>query len=377
MLRTSIVLEADGFRANVHSRYTVKIGVDDFSALPEKAQLQAFDECFRGALSTRFNVGQLPLFEIHAIKFGPETWKLIHVEHHAVHDGWSFGRLWGEIQTAYNAIDSGVEPALPALPIQYQQFVHWQRERFAGSYGVEALDFWCGNLAGFDRHQVATMPRQLQEKGSINSFTTVVCESRCVQIELASRKLGVSAFVLMFSTFLLLLARRTAQEDLTVGTAVGARTDPDLEPLIGMIVNTLPVRVRLGHDRCIRTTCRLVQTSLFKSLRYPDVPLSLIVRRLGLTETRGRNPVFQHCFSFHDSAIPRIKLNGATGRIEEEHNRVSKFEINVVVIPPDIVRGTKRMRMFWQFTEGLLDDSEFARFADEYTELLVHVVASA
>ncbi|MDM0030594.1 condensation domain-containing protein [Variovorax sp. J22P271] len=377
MLRTTIALETDGFRANVHPHHTVNISIDDLSALPEKAQLQAFDECFRRALARRFRVEQLPLFEICAIKFGPEAWKLIQVEHHAVHDGWSFGRLWTEIQTAYNAFDSGDKPSLPALPTQYQQFVHWQRERLAGSYGTAALEFWCSYLAEFDHHRVVTVSSKSQRQGKISNFTTEVSESHCVRVELAARKLGVSAFVLMFSTFILLLAHRTAQEELTVGTAVSARTEPDLEPLIGMIVNTLPIRVSLGHDRSIRTTCRLVQTSLFKSLRYPDVPLSLIVRRLGLTETRGRNPVFQQCFSFHDSVIPRIELNGATGLIEEEHNCVSKFDINVVAIPPNIARGTKSMRMFWQFAEGLLSESECVRFADEYAALLVQVVASA
>lgn len=370
MLRTTITVDDDGYRAIVHPPYRFPIPRHDLSGLPPAEQEAAMTALFDGCVRRNFNVEELPLFDLQAAQLAPDAWRLVQVEHHVVHDGWSLGRLWSEIQQAYNALIDGAAPDLPALAAQYQQFVAWQRSRMEGAYGRAALDFWCNYLSGAPGE---TSPARGRGTGS-------ALGGHGLQIELSAetfgtvretaRRLAVSDFVVMFSVFSRLLAAKTGQRDLVVGTAVNARTETEIEPLIGMVVNTIPVRVALQGGDTLTSIGRNVQTSLFKALRYQDVPLSLIVRRLGIAQTRGRNPVFQNCFSFHDSAVPRIDLRGAAGEIREAQNQSSKFDINVVVIPPSESRGATHARMFWQFAEGLFSPEEGRSLANEYVDLL-------
>jgi hypothetical protein len=366
MLRTTISLGDDGYRATVHDPYHFTVPVHDLSGLPEEHRRRALGALRHQRQDRVFDLGTLPLLSLDAVRLGPGQWQLIQVEHHAVHDGWSFGRFWAEVQAGY------AEPpaALPPVPAQYQQFVSWQRARMAGEYAREAIGFWTRYLDGAADVTLGRSAAPTDRLDGPNLETTVPAET-FDRIRGTARRLAVSPFVLMFSVYARLLAERSGETDFCIGTAVNARTEPELEPMIGMVVNTIPVRVTVRGDEPLD---RAVQRSLFRALRYNDVPLSLIVRRLKLAQKRGRNPVFQHCFSFHDSQVPRLRLGDAATEIREEQNQTAKFDMNIVVIPPSETRAAGHARMFWQFSRSVFTRAEAQAFARDYERLLARTL---
>jgi len=373
MLRTTISLGDDGYRATVHEPFHFSVPFHDLSGLPELERQRALAALRHDRQDRVFDVETLPLLSIDAVRLAPGEWRLIQVEHHVVHDGWSFGRFWDEVQASYNALVAGRRPRLPALAAQYQQFVSWQRGRMEGEYGEEAVDFWTGYLDGAADVTLGGPPAQSYRLDGHNLETTVPAET-FDRIRDTARRLAVSPFVLMFSVYARLLAEKSGETDFCVGTAVNARTEAELEPLIGMVVNTIPVRVTVHDADPLARVFRGVQGSLFRALRYNDVPLSLIVRRLGIAQKRGRNPVFQHCFSFHDSQVPRLELGNAAAEIHEEQNQTAKFDMNIVVIPPSATRDAKHARMFWQFSRSVFARAEAVAFARDYEHLLARVL---
>lgn len=370
MLRTTIGLEEKGYQATIHPPYDYEIQVHDFTALGPSDRDKAIKALFHRYTDRAFDVAKLPLLDIQAVHISAHKWLLIQVEHHVVHDGWSLGKIWQEIQDAYNAYADGVEPALPDLPAHYQQFVAWQRSRMEGDYGKAALDFWHKYLEGATS-DIELGRRQLSgaSLGGHNLELTLPVTD-CVLLRERAQALSVSEFVLMFAVFARLLEEKSGANDFTIGTAVNARTERQLEPIIGMVVNTIPIRVRPREEKTFGALCRHVQTSLFQTLRYQDVPLSLIVRRLGVSQQRGRNPVFQHCFSFHDSLVPKLELKNARGDVKEAQNQASKFDINVIVMPPRRSRGPEAARMFWQFSKEVFSQDEAHQLSAEYIGLL-------
>lgn len=372
MLRTTIVLEADGYRAHIHRPFEFKVVRHDLSALPEPEANLALTELVHNATQRVFDLTELPLLTIHAVRLGPLKWTLIQVEHHVIHDGWSVGRFWRDVAFAYNGFaQSEDEPKQDALPASYQQFVAWQRARMEGPYGEQALDFWCDYLQGSTKQLSLGDPNQAPAD-SLDGRTYEVHLSEEVygKVRVLAKNLAVSNFVLLFSLFGVLVASKTDQTDFAIGTAVGARTERDLEPLVGMVVNTIPVRMSLEANADISSVARQTQASLFKAMRYQDVPLSLIIRRLKIAQKRGYNPVFQHCFSFHDSDVPRLRMGDAVCEVHEEQNQSSKFEVNVVVIPPDGRTATNHARILWQFARSAFSDASAKAFIAEYGALL-------
>lgn len=369
MLRTTISLAQDGYRATVHDPFAFTIPCHDLTRLPESERGPALEALRLRLQDQVFDTARLPLLTIDAVRLDTDEWALLQVEHHAVHDGWSFGRLWDEIQVHHNALLDGARTDLPPLPAQYQRFVRWQRDRMAGEYGGRAVDFWTGYLDGAGE---VTLGGRHTRSGGLDghNLEIVLSAETFALIRARSAELAVTPFVLMFSVYARFLAERGGAEDFCVGTAVNARSERELEPLIGMLVNTIPVRVSAERDAPLSRVVRGVQSSLFRAMRYHDVPLSLIVRRLGLAQRRGRNPVFQHCFSFHDSEVPRLRLGEGTAEIREAQNQSAKFDMNVVVIPPSPTRDTGRARMFWQFSRDVFTRERAVGLAHEYERLL-------
>ena len=369
-LRTTISLHAKGYLATVHSRFEFEIGYHDLSEIPEVHQEDAFEDLKLDCMRRTFDLETLPLLDIHVVCFGQDVWRLIHVEHHVVHDGWSFGLFWNEVQQAYNAFKAGQPPDLAAPPVQYQQFVAWQRKRIRGDYGQTALTFWRDYLEGTALEISVASGQSTGSSLAGRNFEFSLSSETCNAVKGAARRFNVSEFMVMFSVFSITLSQASGVSDFAIGTAVSARTETEIEPMIGMVVNTTPIRVVVEPDAKLRSVCHYVRTSLFQVLRYQDLPLSSLVRELGIVQKRGRNPIFQHCFSFHDSSVPRIELEGVEGYIEETQNQTAKFDINVVTIPAKAERGTVETRMFWQFSDGLFGHEECCALIEAFLSLL-------
>jgi amino acid adenylation domain-containing protein len=370
MLRTTIHVGTDGYCSKVHPPYRFEIPVCDLTRSTADAQVEILRNLLDSAVNTVFDVERLPLLKILGVRRAYDEWTLIQVEHHVVHDGWSIGRLWAEIQECYVADVQARAPVLPKLPAQYQQFVQWQRERLTGAYGKEALDFYCGYLSGAD-FDVRISQSQPHDRGlGGHNVRQILSESAYGKVRRLARDRNVSDFAILFSVFALFLAKHGGKDDFCVGTASSARTHRELEPLVGMIVNTIPVRTKIESTRSLSAILDRMHGSLLEALTYQDIPLSMIVQRLGLTQSEGRNPIFQHCFSFHDSDIPSFDFADARGELREEQNQTAKFDINVIVIPPGPMRSSIEARVLWEFSSRQFAAEEAEHFAALYAELL-------
>jgi amino acid adenylation domain-containing protein len=375
MLRTTIHLDGEGYRSKVHPPYRFEIPVIDLTRATREAQTEVLRGLLDTTLNTVFDVERLPLLKMLAIRLAQTDWMLIQVEHHVVHDGWSIGRLWGEIRECYVADLQARAPALPELPAQYQQFVQWQRVNLDGAYGKEALDFYAGYLSGAD-YDIHISQARAHDRGlGGHNVRQTLPESTYAKVRRLARDANVSDFAILFSVFALFLSKCSGKDDFCVGTASGARTDRELEPLVGMIVNTIPVRTKVDRARSLSTILHRVHGSVLEALKYQDIPLSMIVQRLGLTQSEGRNPIFQHCFSFHDSDMPSFDFGDAQGELREEQNQTAKFDINVIVIPPGPTRSSNEARVLWEFSSRHFAAEEAERFASSYAEMLEAALA--
>src|SRR5260370_2493062 len=73
---------------------------------------------------------------------------LAHVEHHLVHDGWSYAVFLHELQALYPAFAAGLPSPLAEPAVQYADFARWQRDWLRGEVLGACLSFWTAELAG-------------------------------------------------------------------------------------------------------------------------------------------------------------------------------------------------------------------------------------
>jgi iturin family lipopeptide synthetase B len=103
-------------------------------------------------------------------------------------------------------------------------------------------------------------------------------------------------YMVLLSAYNVLLSKYSGQEDIIVGTPVAGRAHPDLEPLIGMFVNTLAIRNHLSADKSFASFLEEVKETTLGAFEHQDYPFEELVERLKVKRDASRNPVFDTMF---------------------------------------------------------------------------------
>jgi amino acid adenylation domain-containing protein len=194
------------------------------------------------------------------------------VTHHLVSDGWSqavFLRELAWLYAAHCGLPGASADALPALPLSFSAHAWHLHERAhlpaTQAAREAALDHWQATLA--QPLPLLDLPTD-HPRGAHPNFTgrshhfTLPPESLDGLHELA-RAQGSTLHAVLMAAFALLLSRHSGQADLCIGTPVARRDTPELESLIGFVVDrsTLMPRSRPCTPRCKRRCRRPVNTT--------------------------------------------------------------------------------------------------------------------
>jgi len=331
-----------------------------------------------------FDLTRPPLARWLLLRHGDDQNTFVHVEHHFVHDGWSLAVFLSELRVLYPACAAGQPSPLPELAVQYADFAFWQRDWMQGEVLRAHIDHWTARLAGApDTLELpADRPRPpvMTFRGAAPRIRIPAELSRALRA--FSREHRVSLFSTMYAGFAALLYRYTGQQDLLVGTGAANRGVPKLEPLLGMLVNTLVLRTRVSADQPFSRLLDQVQQTVVETLAWSDTPVDAVIDAIGPVRDPSRTPLFQVMFSFHDSAVPDLDFGGLSGMVTERANGSAKSDLNVIVIPRAAQRLGRASRpedddltMIWEYSTDLFDEATMSRMVTHYLTLLADAVA--
>jgi amino acid adenylation domain-containing protein len=318
----------------IHEPWTVSIPVVDLQ-LTEAAERE---QQIRGLILQEgqkpFDLGLGPLLRLTLLRLEPSEYVLVLTEHHLVHDGWTQGVLISEFLAIYTALAEGRAPVLPELEIQYADFAYWQRQWMRGEILERQLAYWKNRLAGAppvlelptDRPRPAVQTFQGDEQ-SLDLPVNLSQELRAF-----SRREGVTLFMTMLAAFVALLYRYTGQADMNIGTGVANRRLREIEGLLGMIINTVALRVDASGDPTFREFLVQVREVCLEAYEHQDLPFEKLVEELQPERSLSYMPLFQVMFSFMDTPTKDLELPGLQLSPVNAHNRSAKFDLNVVIV---------------------------------------------
>jgi len=283
----------------------------------------------------RFDLARGPLLRASLARSRDEEHVVIQTEHHLVHDGWAEAVLLGDLLEFYGAFHQGRAPRLPDLPIQFVDFACWQREWLRGEIFERQLAYWRAHLAGapplLELPTDRPRPAVLSAHGGAHE---VIFPAALVRdLARLGRRQGVTLFMSMLAGFAALLGRLSGQEDVVTGTGIANRRRFETEGMLGMIINTLPLRTNLSGSPGVEELLRRVRETCLGAYAHQDVPFDRIVEVLQPHRSLSHTPLFQVLFAFHDARMPEIDLPGITVRPGELHNRSAKFDLTLIVRP--------------------------------------------
>lgn len=272
------------------------------------------------------------------VRLAPRTHVLMVTMHHIVSDGWSLGIFMEEFARVYTAAARGATPDLPPLDISYADFARRQRRDLPGPRLQRGMDYWRRQLA--DPPQLLDLPPDLPGGGldaDGHRCLDGAAEERVIGARLKARltevgqSAGASLFATMLTAYLTLLMRLTQQSDLIVGTPVSGRMRQDTEPLIGLFLNTLALRVRLDPAMRFREALDQVQAMLLGGLEHHEIPFDQVVQDIAPARGQSDHALFELMFNFTPSPARRLDLPGLSAEFEQPPTQRCEFS-NVVYV---------------------------------------------
>lgn len=373
-LRTTFV-EAEGVPLQaVAEHLDVPLPLVDLAAIEPERREPVCRVLLRAESARRFELDRGPLFRVLLVRLAAAEHVLFVDLHHLIADGWSLRVLWQDLALLYRSHLEGVAPALRPLPIQYGDFAEAQRRWLRGEVLEAQLEHWREALAGAPT--LLELPSD-RPRPRVQTFAGARAGRRLRSasietLEALSRREGTTLFVVLLAAFGALLHRFTGQRDLLVGAPVANRNRVETEPLIGLFVNTLPLRMRPSGDLRFRDLVGQVRESTLETLARSEVPFEKIVEELSPARSLGHNPVFQVVFAL-DTEPPAVRALAGVRVCEVEiEPRTVKFDLALAVT----CTADGGFHAAIQYRTALFDRWRIERMLDQYECLLAVAAAS-
>ncbi|MFI2782761.1 amino acid adenylation domain-containing protein [Streptomyces sp. ALB3] len=201
---------------------------------------EALDRFLLADRGSRFDPGTPPLLRISLITRGPDSAALVLTAHHVLFDGWSVPVLMQDLLRLYGS--GGDNTALPRVR-GYREFLVWQARQ---NRAVSAAA-WADELEGFDEPALLVGDRPSGAHGDdIGHVEVPLADGLARELASCATDLGVTLNTLVQGAWAVLLGELTGRQDVVFGATVSGRPPavPDVESMVGLFINTLPVRVR-------------------------------------------------------------------------------------------------------------------------------------
>lgn len=315
---------------------TVPLPVLDLRSLPtaeRESRMQAEIEALRNYL---YDLTTGPLCRFQLFRLAEEEYVFYQGFHHIVTDGWSIAVINAELTTAYRSLYSGVEPVFEDRTLDFTEFAESQRQYLQGAVLAEELEFWRQQLADLPVLELPTdRPRPADGIHQGNTLIQDFSPDLHGLIKQLAADHGASMFMVFTAALNLVLSRYSGLTDLPIGYPMFGRSEPELEPLVGMFVNLVVLRSDLSGDPTFSELIDRIADGSLGLYEHQEVSFNQVVEAVHPARDASRNPLFQVCTQMLGESNSGENLNLPEVHAEYVPLRTSqrsRFDITVSVL---------------------------------------------
>lgn len=297
VLRTAFVWEGvEKPMQIVRRQASLPIERHDWRGVPEEEQQLRFAALLDRDRAAGLDLLRPPLMRLHIIRKAECEWLLVNSHHHILLDGWSMALVLRDVMTAYEALVRG--HALGGdSPRPYREYITWVNRQNV----EQAESFWREMLAGFARPTPVVIegpsPEAPAETLPYAEQSLRLSTDRMEALQSLAKRVKVTVNTLLQGAWSLLLHRYSGADDILFGATVSGRpTDlAGVEEMVGLFINSLPIRVRLRPDQPLGEWLRELQERNAALRQYEWTPLSHIQR---WSDVPNGTPLFESLVVF-------------------------------------------------------------------------------
>ncbi|MDD1444184.1 condensation domain-containing protein, partial [Dolichospermum sp. ST_sed3] len=342
----------------VYKQVDFSIATQDWRSLSADEQEDKLEKLLHSDLDQGFDLSQPPLLRLSLIRTADALYRLIWCHHHLLMDGWSLPILLKEVFSYYEAFHQGKTLYLsPVRP--YRDYIAWLKGRDL----KQAEDYWRSFLMGFtaptplasishgtrvsepagssagkerrrersDKEDWSSDERPEQEAPILKTFLT---EKTSQALRALAQRQQVTLNTLVQGAWALLLSRYTSETDVVFGSTVAGRPAelPGAETMLGIFINTLPVRVQIHPEQPLGDWLRGLQASQAVLRQYEYTPL---VRVQEWSEVPRGQPLFESILVFENYPVDSsLREQGGSLQIRDiRHFARTNYPLTLIISP--------------------------------------------
>ncbi|MEO3972428.1 amino acid adenylation domain-containing protein [Streptomyces sp. CAU 1734] len=277
----------------------------------------------------RFDLAKAPLLRLLLVRRSAERHWAVMTSHHILLDGWSMPVMLSELATVYAAGGdaSGLGPA-PSFRDHLAWLARQDKEAARAAWRAELTDADGPTLvAPADPDRAAVLPEKqvLTLSGELSDALTGLARGH-----------GLTVNTVMQGAWAMLLARLAGRMDVVFGATVAGRPAelPGVESMVGLFINSVPVRVRLDAEQPVLRLLTELQDR--RSALLPHQHLSLPeIQRVG-----GPGALFDTMLMFENYPRPPATASepGALAFTHVEGHQATHYALTLGVMPGDRLR---------------------------------------
>ena len=330
----------------------------------------------------QFDLEQSPPVRITLFMRSPTEHILLVVLHHIVADFWSLAIIMHEIGELYLAASTCTQTYLPALELQYADYLRCQQQMLAGEEGERCWQYWRKQLSAelpvMDLPADRPRPTAKTYRGAYYGFNL---DGRVIErLQSLSEANNATVYTTLLAAFLTLLYRYSDQEEVVVGSPTAGRNRAGFKDIVGYFVNPVAIKAKLSGLHTFEDLLAQVRETVLGAFKHQDYPFALLVERLNPIRDPSRSPIFSCMFVFQKSHLKGqeglalfatgqagagIDLGGLRLEPVSLKQQAAQFDLTLMITQAD-----DRPFASLQYNTDLFDESTIARIAGHFTASL-------
>jgi amino acid adenylation domain-containing protein len=324
---------------------------------------------------TQFDLSVGPMVRPMLLRIANDDFIFALIIHHMAIDGYSLRLFVDEIASFYTAVFENRIPSLPALPVQYVDFAHWQRRWLNDERLSTHRNYWRGKLGQNPpalNLRTDYMPPAARTFASATYHVSVGGDVLHALKEIG-RQQEATLFTVLLAAFGTLLMRYSGQDDFVIGGVMSDRARPEVEHVIGFFVNSLALRLDLSGDLTFNDLVARTRTIVFEAQEHGAFPFHRLVEIMQPKRSANSNPfaqVFMNMLNLwdrEDVTLPDASIRPLGGL--DLHMPVDLFTLFAAV-------SGSSLQMTFVYSTELFERETIERMADDLRNILAAAAAS-
>ena len=364
-------------QVTVHIHDELQLPITEFNFTDDEDSLSKLGNLIQQEMRVTFDLSQAPLYRILLIKMSDTDHRLVLTIHHVISDGWSTSVLYTELCQLYKDFAAGLQTSLAAT-VQYVDYALAQRDYLTRPVFDQQLKYWKLQLNEAQQLEIPkdnVRPSTLSYQGRCK--TKMFSEQLSNAIRGISRQQGVTVFVTMLSVFNLLMHRYSGQNDIVIGTPLMIRNSPELERIVGLLVNMIVLRTTVKPAEVFTDFLKSNRKIVLDAQDNSDLPFDSLVKTLKPQREANANPFFQIVFAQDMAHSPELHQDHSVEQLSIQvhdsvgasNQKVTRFDIEAYLKDDGAKLGIE-----FVCNQQMFDESTVVCMLDHYLYLIEQVV---